>query len=249
MRTLLLFSKKCGIDFSFDLPKVPSVRPWTGHVKKMCQQCSTSLSPLPSSVLHALTFAVKCPSRSHIYPMVEPSEPDFESPEQDDFISVQFSVKLIFVVEVPDTRNKKGRPKASKETKNKTFTLSINKSTSSYEKLLQAIVDKHNQKFKVSAQKPYLFRCVIGHGYVAFILFLLYVSLFFRRTSRTTDVETFSEFQDMIQLLEDSNQQKAELTVELRKIKKVAIIAEGSDSESDDRDNVGQDGSFGVCIV
>ena len=53
----------------------------------------------------------------------------------------------------------------------------------------------------------------------------------------------------MIQLLEDSNQQKAELTVELRKIKKVAIIAEGSDSESDDRDNVGQDGSFGVCIV
>ena len=181
--------------------------------------------------------------------MLEPSEPDSESPEQDDFISFQFSVKFIVIVEVPDTWIKKGRPKTTKEMKNKTFTMSINKSTSSYENLLQAIVNKHNQKFKVSAQKPYLFRCVIGPGYVALILFLLYVSCFFRRTSQTTDVKTFSEFQDMIKLLEDSNEQKAELTVELRKIKKVANIAEGSDSESDDHDNVGQDGSFGVHIV
>ena len=81
--------------------------------------------------------------------MLEPSKSNSKSPEQDDFISVQFSVKLIVIVEVPDTRIKKERPKMTKETKNKTFTLSINKSTSSYENLLQAILDKHNQKFKV----------------------------------------------------------------------------------------------------
>jgi hypothetical protein len=104
--------------------------------------------------------------------MSEPSETD--SPEQEDF-SVQFSVKLVIVAEVPDMRSKKGRPKTSKttkETKNKTFSLTINKCTSSYEKLLQAIVDKHNQKFKVSAQKPYLFKCVIGHGYVTLLMSL-----------------------------------------------------------------------------
>jgi hypothetical protein len=95
--------------------------------------------------------------------MSEPSEMD--SPVQEDF-SVQFSVKLVVVAEVPDMRGKKGKPKTTKETKNKTFSLMINKCTSSYEKLLQAIVDKHNQKFKVSAQKPFLFKCVIGHGYV-----------------------------------------------------------------------------------
>jgi hypothetical protein len=77
--------------------------------------------------------------------------------------------------------------------------------------------------------------------------FLPYISLFFRRTSRTTDVETFLEFQDMVKLLEESHEQKAELIVELRKIKNVADIIEGSDSDSDD--DMGQDGSYGVCVV
>ncbi|KAF8466818.1 hypothetical protein DFH94DRAFT_698362 [Russula ochroleuca] len=57
------------------------------------------------------------------------------------------------------------------------------------------------------------------------------------------DVETFLEFQDMVKLLEESHEQKAELIVELRKIKNVADIIEGSDSDSDD--DMGQDGSYG----
>ena len=100
--------------------------------------------------------------------MSEASETD--SPEHEDF-SVQFSVKLVVIASVPDMRSKKGRCKTTKETKNKTFSFMINKCTSSYENLLQAIVDKHNQKLKVSARKPYIFKCVIGHGYVLFIFF------------------------------------------------------------------------------
>jgi hypothetical protein len=49
----------------------------------------------------------------------------------------------------------------------------------------------------------------------------------------------------MVKLLEDSHERKAELTVELEKIKKAANVAE-SDSESDD--DAGQDGSYGVRV-
>jgi hypothetical protein len=70
--------------------------------------------------------------------MLEPSEMD--SPVQEDF-SVQFSIKLVVVAEVPDMQGKKGKPKTTKETKNKMFLLMINKCTSSYEKSIQAIVD------------------------------------------------------------------------------------------------------------
>jgi hypothetical protein len=47
--------------------------------------------------------------------MSEPSETD--SPEQEDF-SVQFSVKLVIVAEVPDMWSKKGRPKQAKDSTN-----------------------------------------------------------------------------------------------------------------------------------
>jgi hypothetical protein len=49
----------------------------------------------------------------------------------------------------------------------------------------------------------------------------------------------------MVKLLEDNHERKAELTVELEKIKKAANVAE-SDSESDD--NTGQDGIYGVRV-
>ena len=55
LHALLLFSKKCRIHFSFDPSKAPGVRPWTGRVKQMCQQCSTPLSS-------ALTFLTLYPS-------------------------------------------------------------------------------------------------------------------------------------------------------------------------------------------
>ena len=66
-----------------------------------------------------------------------------------------------------------------------------------------------------------------------------------RRASRTTDVETLSEFRDMVKLLEDSHEWKAELTVELEKIKKATNVTE-SDNESDG--DTGQEGSYGVHI-
>lgn len=50
----------------------------------------------------------------------------------------------------------------------------------------------------------------------------------------------------MVKLLKDSQDRKAELTVELEKIKKAANVPEGSESDSDD--DGGQDGSYGVCV-
>lgn len=80
--------------------------------------------------------------------------------------TIQFSVKLALVVEVPGSQNKKGKLKTTKETRTKVFSLPIDNSLSSYERLLQTIIDKHNQPYKVSVRKPYIFQCVLGNRYI-----------------------------------------------------------------------------------
>lgn len=50
----------------------------------------------------------------------------------------------------------------------------------------------------------------------------------------------------MVKLLKDSQEWKAELTIELNKIKRAADAPEGS--KSDSNDDTGQDGSYSVCI-
>ena len=89
---------------------------------------------------------------------------DTGTPEPES-LSIQFSVKLILIVEVPGSQNRKGKLKTAKEMRTKVFSLPIDNSTSSYEKLLQTIIDKHNQPYKVSAKKPYIFQCVVGNRY------------------------------------------------------------------------------------
>lgn len=79
---------------------------------------------------------------------------------------IQFSVKLILVVDIPGSQNRKGKLKTAKEARMKVFSLPINNSVSSYEELLQTIIDKHNQPYKVSAQRPYIFQCVVGNRYI-----------------------------------------------------------------------------------
>ncbi|KAH9037185.1 hypothetical protein EDB85DRAFT_1888438 [Lactarius pseudohatsudake] len=106
-------------------------------------------------------------------------------------------------------KNKKGKSKTTKETRMKVFTLPIDNSTSSYERLLQTIIDKHNQPFKILAQRPYIFQCVVGGNSSS--------------SGQTMDVETYTEFQEMVELLQDEERaKKAKLTVELEKIKKAA---------------------------
>ncbi|KAH9021823.1 hypothetical protein EDB85DRAFT_1891191 [Lactarius pseudohatsudake] len=135
---------------------------------------------------------------------------DSEAPDPDpESLSIHFSVKLVLVVEVPGSKNKKGKSKTTKETRTKVFTLPIDNSTSSYERLLQTIIDKHNQPFKISAQRPYIFQCVVGGNSSS--------------SGQTMDVETYTEFQEMVELLQDEERaKKAKLTVELEKIKKAA---------------------------
>ncbi|KAH8980224.1 hypothetical protein EDB86DRAFT_2813883, partial [Lactarius hatsudake] len=135
---------------------------------------------------------------------------DSEAPDPDPkSLSIHFSVKLVLVVEVPGSKNKKGKLKTTKETRTKVFTLPIDNSTSSYERLLQTIIDKHNQPFKISAQRPYIFQCVVGGNSSS--------------SGQTMDIETYTEFQEMVELLQDEERaKKAKLTVELEKIKKAA---------------------------
>ena len=67
MTTLLLFSKKCEIHFLFNSPKAPSVRTWTGCVKKnvsamfnfisKCSQLYCQVSFMLSQVSFMLWYA------------------------------------------------------------------------------------------------------------------------------------------------------------------------------------------------
>lgn len=81
-------------------------------------------------------------------------------------LSIQFSVKLVLVVDIPGSQNKRGKLKTAKETRTKVFSLPIDNSISSYEKLLQTIIEKHNQPYKISVQRPYIFQCLVGNRYV-----------------------------------------------------------------------------------
>ncbi|KAH9027890.1 hypothetical protein EDB85DRAFT_1892787 [Lactarius pseudohatsudake] len=123
---------------------------------------------------------------------------DSEAPDPDpESLSIHFSVKLVLIVEVPGSKNEKGKSKTTKETRTKVFTLPIDNSTSSYERLLQTIIDKHNQPFKISAQRPYIFQCVVGgNRYIYSADGNKYSS-----SGQTMDVETYTEFQEMVELL------------------------------------------------
>ncbi|KAH9012222.1 hypothetical protein EDB83DRAFT_2233740 [Lactarius deliciosus] len=151
--------------------------------------------------------------------MSDSEAPDTGTPDPES-LSIHFSVKLVLIVEVPGSKNKKGKPKTTKETRMKVFTLPIDNSTSSYERLLQTIIDKHNQPYKISAQRPYIFQCVVGGNS--------------SRSGQTMDIETYTEFQEMVELLQDEERaKKAKLTVELEKIKKAAQrrLSEGTLTE------------------
>lgn len=155
--------------------------------------------------------------------MSEASDPGSPGPES--LSTIQFSVKLVLVVGVPGSQNKKGKLKTTKETRTKVFSLPIDHTISSYEKLLQTIVDKHNQPYKISVWKPYIFQCVVGNRYICSLGIISLSSLFLsQRSGQTMDIETYSEFQEMVELLrEEEHEKKVKLTVELEKIKKVAL--------------------------
>jgi hypothetical protein len=104
-------------------------------------------------------------ARTSTYIMSEASDTGTPGPES---LPVHFSVKLVLVVGVPGSQNRKGKLKTVKETRTKVFSLPIDNSVSSYERLLQTIIDRHNQPYKISAQKPYIFQCVVGNRYVCF---------------------------------------------------------------------------------
>ncbi|KAH9043624.1 hypothetical protein EDB85DRAFT_2205075 [Lactarius pseudohatsudake] len=71
------------------------------------------------------------------------------------------------------------------------------------------LVVEHNQPFKILAQRPYIFQCVVGGNSSS--------------SGQTMDVKTYTEFQEMVELLQDEERaKKAKLTVELEKIKKAA---------------------------
>lgn len=139
-------------------------------------------------------------------------------------LSIHFSVKLVLIVEVPGTQNRMGKPKTIKETRIKIFSLLIDNTISSYERLLQTIINKHNQSYKISAQKPYIFQCVLGNRYICSLRFISISSLFLsQRSSQTMDIETYSEYWEMVKLLQEEDQEKkAKLTVKLEKIQLVA---------------------------
>jgi hypothetical protein len=157
------------------------------------------------------------------------SDSDTRTPSPEpELLSIHFSVKLILVVEVPGSQNRKGKLKTMKEMRTKVFSLPVDNSTSSYEKLLQTIIDKHNQPYKVSARKPYIFQCVVGNRYYNYSTLsrvLCYSLLLSQRSGQTMDIETYAEYQEMVELLQglgEEREKKAKLTVELEKIKKVA---------------------------
>jgi hypothetical protein len=171
---------------------------------------------------------VQCAALVHAFTDIMSDAEDASPKPESLFTTIQFSVKLLLVVmvEVPGSQNRKGKLKTTKEMRTKVFSLPIDNSLSSYEKLLQTIIDKHNQPYKVSIQKSYIFQCVVGNRYFCYsdIRIMTIFSLFLsQRSSQTMDIETYSEFQEMVELLqEEEREKKVRLSVELEKIKKVA---------------------------